>query len=236
MMDTNISWIILISMALTLGISHGFDLDHLAAIDAMTRTVRDNRFLSKSVGFLFSLGHGIVIILISLIIGSGLMESHIPEWLDGFGQWVSIVFLLIFGALNLYNVFQNTSNQGMPAGIKSILINKLGIKKYNPVIIMAIGALFACSFDTFSQVALFSISGTVLSNWLFAGVLGVFFMLGMMISDGLNGLLVFALIQRADRVSAVISRSLGLAISIFSLSIGFIGLSELLIVFFSTQL
>ncbi len=83
-MDTNISWILLVSMALTLGISHGFDLDHLAAIDAITRTVRDNRFLSKMVGFLFSLGHGIVVILISLIIGSGLMESHIVQ----FGNWL----------------------------------------------------------------------------------------------------------------------------------------------------
>lgn len=227
-MDTNTSWIILVSMALTLGITHGFDLDHLASIDAITRTVRGNRFLSKIVGFLFSFGHGIVVILISLIIGSGLMESHIPEWLDGFGQWVSIVFLLIFGALNLYNVFQNTSHHMMPIGIKSILVNKLFIKEYNPLIIMAIGALFACSFDTFSQIALFSISGTLVSGWLFSGVLGIFFMLGMMISDGINGLLVSALIQRADGISVFISRSLGFAISMFSLGVGFTGLIKIL--------
>jgi high-affinity nickel-transport protein len=225
---TNPSWIILVTMALTLGISHGFDLDHLAAIDAITRTVRCNRFLSKMVGFLFSLGHGIVVILISLIIGSGLMESHIPEWLDGFGRWVSIVFLLIFGALNLHSFFQNTSNHIMPIGIKSILVNKLSIKNYNPLLIMVIGALFAFSFDTFSQIALFSISGTLLSGWLFSGVLGVFFMLGMMISDGINGLLVSVLIQRADGISVVISRSLGLTISMFSLGVGFIGLFEIL--------
>ncbi len=227
-MDTNTSWIILVSMALTLGISHGFDLDHLATIDAITRTVRDNRFLSKMVGFLFSLGHGIVVILISLIIGSGLMKSHIPKWLDGFGQWVSIVFLLVFGALNLYNVFQNTSKPMMPVGIKSILTNKLGIKKYNPLLIIGIGALFACSFDTFSQIALFSISGALLSGWLFSGILGIFFTLGMMISDGINGLLVAALIQRADGISVVISRSLGLTISMFSLGVGFAALFEIL--------
>lgn len=227
-METNLSWILLVSMALTLGISHGFDLDHLAAIDAMTSTVRDNRFLSKIVGFLFSLGHGSVVIFISLMIGSGLMQSHIPEWLDGFGKWISVVLLCIFGTLNLYSVFQNQAHPMLHGGIKSILIKKLSIKTYNPLLIMAIGALFACSFDTFSQVALFSISGTLLSGWLFSGLLGVFFMLGMMISDGINGLLVSVLIQRTDGISIAISRSLGLIISMFSLGVGLTGLFEIL--------
>lgn len=227
-MDTNTSWIVLASMALTLGIRHGFDLDHLATIDAITRTVRDNLFLSKIVGFLFSLGHGIVVILISLIIGSGLMQSHIPEWLDGFGQGISIMFLSIFGVLNLYNVFQNPSNQTIPAGIKSFLAKKLSTKKYNPMLIVSIGALFAFSFDTFSQIALFSISASLLSGWLFSGILGIFFMLGMMISDGINGLLVSTLIQRADGVSVVVSRGFGLAIGMFSLGIGLMSLFEIL--------
>lgn len=227
-MDTNTSWLVLVFMALTLGIRHGFDLDHLATIDAITRIVRENRWLSKIAGFLFSLGHGIVVILISLIIGSGLLQSHIPEWLEGFGQWVSVVFLFVFGGLNLYNVFQNPSNPSLPAGIKSFLAKKLSPKKCNPLLIMSIGALFAFSFDTFSQIALFSISASLLSGLFFSGVLGFFFMLGMMISDGINGLLVSALIQRADRLSMVISRSLGLTICLFSIGIGFLNLFEIL--------
>jgi high-affinity nickel-transport protein len=219
------SWIVLISMALTLGMRHGFDLDHLATIDAITRTVRDNRLLSKFVGFLFSLGHGIVVILISLIIGTGLMQAHIPKWLDGFGQWVSIVFLILFGALNLYNLFQN---QTLPAGLKSFLVKKLSGKKFSPLLILSIGALFAFSFDTFSQIALFSISASLLSGWFFSGVLGLFFMLGMMLSDGINGLVVSTLIQRADRFSVVLSRGLGLIISLFSLGLGLIALFEIL--------
>lgn len=224
-MDASTSWIVLVLMALTLGIRHGFDLDHLATIDAITRTVRDNRLLSRFVGLLFSLGHGIVVILISLIIGSGLMQSHIPDWLDGFGQWVSIVFLIIFGLLNLYNVFQN---QTMPSGLKSFLVKKLSAKRYSPSLIMSIGALFAFSFDTFSQIALFSISASLLSGWLFSGILGLFFMLGMILSDGINGILVATLIQRADRFSIIASRGLGLTISLFSLGIGLMTLFEIL--------
>ncbi|MBS0629471.1 MAG: DNA repair protein [Verrucomicrobia bacterium] len=216
---------LLMTMALTLGMRHGFDLDHLATIDAITRTVRDNKLFSRFVGFLFSLGHGIVVILISLIIGSGLMQSHIPQWLDGFGKWVSIVFLLLFGAINLYNVFQN---QTLPTGFKSFLVKKFAAKRFSPFVVITIGAIFALSFDTFSQIALFSISASLLSGWVLSGILGFCFMIGMMLSDGLNGLVVSTLIQRADRFSIVLSRGLGLAISLFSLVLGVIALFEIL--------
>ncbi|MBS3905055.1 MAG: hypothetical protein KGZ39_06995 [Simkania sp.] len=220
-MNAESSWQWMILMALTLGIRHGFDLDHLATIDAITRTTRDNRTLSKMVGCLFSLGHGAVVILISLVIGGGLMRSHIPLWLEGCGNWISIFFLVIFGALNLWNVFQNTPSSTLPVGIKSFLAKKITATKTTPLWIMAIGALFAISFDTFSQIALFSISASLVSGWMFSGILALFFMLGMMIADGLNGLFVSTLIQRADRTSLLLSRSLGVTIAIFSLVIGF---------------
>ncbi len=221
----NTSWLVLVTMAVTLGIRHGFDLDHLGTIDAITRTVRDNRFLSKMVGFLFSLGHGMVVIAMSLILGSCPLQAHIPEWLDGFGQWVSIVFLSLFGILNLYNVFHN---QALPVGIKSFLAKRLCSKKFSPALILSIGALFAFSFDTFSQIALFSISASLVSGWLFSGMVGFFFMLGMMVSDGINGLLVSTLIQRADGVSVMVSRGLGLTISLFSLGLGIMSLVQVL--------
>jgi nickel/cobalt transporter (NiCoT) family protein len=226
-MNAESSWELMVFMAMTLGIRHGFDLDHLATIDALTRTIRDNRILSKMVGFLFSLGHGLVVIGISLIIGGGLIGSHVPEWLEGFGNWISIIFLVVFGALNLWNVFQPGSSSGLPGGIRTFLVKKISGKRITAPLVMMIGSLFAFSFDTFSQVALFSISASLMSGWVFSGIIGVFFMLGMMISDGLNGLFVSTLVQRADRTSLIVSRSLGLVISLFSLVIGFSGLMKL---------
>lgn len=217
------------AMALSLGIKHGFDLDHLATIDAISRVVRRNYFLSKITGILFSLGHGIVVILFSLIIGSGLMQSHIPEWLDGFGKMVSISFLILFGLLNLYSIWHSHPQQVIPISWQNYIVKKLNSKMYSPLTIVAIGALFALSFDTVSQVALFSLSASLLAGWLFSGILGLFFMLGMMISDGVNGLLVSILIQRVDGSTfAIISRGLGLSISLFSLALGVIGLFDIL--------
>lgn len=223
----NDSKIFMILMAFTLGVRHGFDLDHLATIDAITRTVRDQRYLSKMVGFLFSLGHGLVVTVVSLIIGSGLMEASIPHWLDSFGSWISILFLFVFGLLNLWSIFQNPSKEAIPVGLQSFISRKLAQKTCHPAMIISIGALFACSFDTFSQIALFSLSASLLAGSLFSGLLGVFFMLGMMATDGFNGLVVATLINRADGASLVLSRSLGLFIAFFSLILGAISLLRL---------
>ncbi len=222
------SWPWMIIMALVLGIRHGFDLDHLATIDALARTVRDNARLSRMVGVLFSLGHGLVVSAISLIIGGGLIQSHIPDWLEGLGNGISIFFLVVFGFLNLWNVFQKSPSPNLPLGVKSFLARKIMHKQSTPCWIALIGALFAFSFDTFSQVALFSITASLMSGWLFAGILGLFFTFGMMMADGLNGLLVSTLVVRADKASLILSRGLGITISMFSLIIGIAGLIKVL--------
>lgn len=191
----------LIAMAFLLGIRHGFDLDHLATIDSITRTVSNNRYLSKFIGFLFSLGHGSVVILISFFIGSGFKPSAVPEWLNGVGDVISIVFLFLFGLLNLWNIIQHPSDKSIPTSFKSYLSRRLIHENFNPVFIMGIGGLFAISFDTVSQVVLFSLSASALAGCLFSVLLGVVFMLGMMMSDGLNGFLVSIFIQRADGMS-----------------------------------
>ncbi|EHL30435.1 HoxN/HupN/NixA family nickel/cobalt transporter [Legionella drancourtii] len=212
----------LIVMAFLLGIRHGFDLDHLATIDSITRTVSDNRYLAKIIGFLFSLGHGLVVILISLIIGSGLQPLAVPEWLNGVGNSISIAFLFIFGLLNLWSIFQHPAKSTVPTSLKNYLSKKLIHKNFNPIFIILIGILFAFSFDTVSQVILFSLAATALAGCLFSVLLGTVFMLGMMVTDGLNGLFISSLIQRANGVSFLFSRIAGLMIASFSLILGVI--------------
>lgn len=109
-----------------------------------------------SIGFLFSLGHGLIVIGVSLVIGSGLLQSHTPLWLDFIGKRTSIVFLFVFGLLNLWNIFQTKGQLALPVGIQSLLARQLNARVRSPFAIMLVGALFAFSFDTFSQIALFS--------------------------------------------------------------------------------
>ena len=209
-------------MAFALGIRHGFDLDHLATIDSITRTVKENTRLSKFVGFLFSFGHGIVVILMSIIIGSGMIQARSPLWLESFGHWISIFFLFAFGLLTLWNILPNSPI--LSTSLRGFLFRKLLGEKYNPFLIILIGALFAFSFDTFTQVALFSISVSVMAGLFFTSILGIVFMFGMMVSDGFNGLVVSSLIQIADKKSALVSRIIGIFIACFSLILGLLDL------------
>lgn len=214
------SLFLLILMVFALGLRHGLDLDHLATIDSITRTVRE-QYYSKFVGILFSLGHGLVVIIISLLIGVGLVQNHIPSWLDGVGKGISIFFLIVFGMITLWNVIKTPASPNT-THLSQYVSNKIADKKYKPLLIIFIGALFAFSFDTFSQVALFSISASIMSGWVLSCLLGLIFMLGMMMADGLNGLLVSSIIKKADKKSLLFSRAIGGIIAVFSLSIGFI--------------
>ncbi len=219
--------LLLIPMVFGLGVRHGFDLDHLATIDAITRTISTHKWLAKCVGVLFSFGHGLIVTSVSVIIGSGLMHSHPASWLTRFGALTSIIFLFTFGILNLFNIFKWNSAHTLPTSLRGALIRKITRNYNNPLWIVGIGALFAISFDTFSQVALFSISAAVFAGWLYSGMLGIIFMLGMIVADGLNGWIVSLLIQRADTMSRIISRCLSLVIASFSLCTGAIGLIKL---------
>lgn len=224
-MTTNSSQILLL-MAFALGIRHGFDLDHLATIDSITRTVKENVRLSKFVGFLFSLGHGLVVILLSLVIGSGIIKTRAPLWLAAFGSWISIIFLLLFGLITLWNVVPNRNklSAGFPTSLRVFLCKKLLGENNNPLLIMLIGALFAFSFDTFTQVALFSLSVSAMAGIFFSIILAIVFMIGMIAADGLNGFFVFSLIQLADKKSKLISQIVGLSIAFFSLVLGLLDL------------
>ena len=55
-------------VAYTLGLRHAFDADHIAAIDNVTRKLRQDGKGSRSVGLFFSLGHSTVVILLSIVI------------------------------------------------------------------------------------------------------------------------------------------------------------------------
>lgn len=225
----DISVFFLIVLVLTLGLRHGLDLDHLVTIDAITRGIPCGRKLPKWAGFLFSLGHGLVVILISLLIGSRLMQAQFPHWLNTLGHVLSIFFLLLFGIINLINLFRGPSLiPSQSGGLKAFLAKKIIGENCTPVFIIVVGALFALSFDTFTQVSLFSLSAATMMGWVFSGMLGMIFMLGMMITDGLNGLLVSLLIKKMDTRFYIVSKILYVVISFFSLTIAGLGIFKLL--------
>ena len=221
-------WLALLAVVYALGLKHGMDPDHLATIDGIARSnAARNPRLARWSGFLFSAGHGAMVILVAIGVSVIARQWETPAWLETLGAWISISFLYALGLLNLYSVFAAPPGQVVaPAGLKSRLLGRYA-QVSHPALIAAIGALFALSFDTVSQVALFSLTARSMSGWGFSMMLGAAFMLGMMTTDGVNGLWVARLLARADRRALIASRAMGLSIAGLSLLVASYGLARL---------
>ena len=213
-------WFSLVAVVFLLGVKHGLDPDHLAAIDGLTRYNAGRKpRLSRWSGLLFSAGHGGVVTSISVMVATIATEWRAPAWLEDTGTWISIVFLTLLGVANLLAVWRTPKDEVVRAmGLRSRFFARLTHAEH-PVLIAAVGAAFALSFDTISQAVLFSITGSHLAGWFFAMALGLVFTLGMMSTDALNGLWVSHLISRADDRAAAASRVMSFAVAFAALGI-----------------
>ncbi len=215
-------------LVLVLGLKHGLDADHLATIDGLTRFNAAQRpQLARRCGALFSLGHGLVVMAIALAVSLLAQHWETPAWLETFGGWLSVACLLLLGLLNLHAVWRTEPGQMVrPIGLKGRLLGRFA-RASQPGLVMLVGALFALSFDTISQASLFAVSATQLGGWPYALALGAMFMLGMLITDGINGLWIAHLLRRADQTALLASRLMGLTVAGISLLVALFGALKL---------
>ncbi|HTR57569.1 MAG TPA: nickel transporter [Casimicrobiaceae bacterium] len=224
------TWTALCLLAFVLGLKHGFDADHLATIDGLTRyNARANPALARVAGALFSLGHGVVVLLVALVAGTLSAGWQTPGWLELTGAAVSVLFLFGLAFFNLHAVLTSAANAVVaPSGLKARLLGRV-LTVRRPWAIAAVGMLFALSFDTVSQAALFALAagrfGGVSQALFVAGL----FVLGMLTVDGINGVWISALIRRADRTAVIASRVMALAVAAISLAVGVFTVAKLLL-------
>jgi high-affinity nickel-transport protein len=217
-------WLPLVAVVFFLGLKHGLDPDHLAAIDGLTRFNAAARpRLSRWSGLLFSAGHGMVVTAIAVAVATFALQWRVPAWLEDAGAWISIAFLTLLGLANLAAVMRTPRGKVVRAiGLRSRLFARL-VRAGHPVLIAAVGAAFALSFDTIGQAVLFSVTGSNLAGWMFAASLGLVFTAGMIATDALNGLWVSRMLERSDAQQAVASRVMGAAIGAAALAIAATG-------------
>jgi len=224
------TWTALCLLTFVLGLKHGFDADHLATIDGLTRyNACVNPALSRVAGVLFSLGHGAVVLLVALVAGILSARWRTPGWLELTGAAVSVLFLFGLAFVNVHAVLTSPPNAVIaPAGLKARLLGRV-LTVRRPWAITAVGMLFAFSFDTVSQTALFALAagrfGGVSQAMFVAGL----FVLGMLAVDGINGVWISALIRRADRRAVIASRVMALAVAAISLAVGLFTVAKLLL-------
>jgi len=216
-------------MVFLLGLRHGMDPDHVATVDGLVRQrAQDRPDRARWSGCFFSLGHGAVVTLVAGIVAASLHEGGAPHWLKWVGVWISAGFLLVLGVYNVVAVLRTPADRVVRlVGFKGRWLGRFAATGH-PAIVTMIGAAFALSFDTFSQAALFSLTGVQLAGWPFSVALGLVFTLGMMIADGVNGLWVARMVERADHRARVASRVMGLSIAFLGIAIAGLGAARLL--------
>jgi high-affinity nickel-transport protein len=227
MPDLPADWTALCALVFVLGLKHGLDADHLAAIDGMTRlNATAGRRLASWCGALFSLGHGAVVLAIAAAVGGAREHWQPPPWLDAAGAWISIALLLLLGAFNLRAVLAAAPGECVAvAGVHGRLLGRW-TRARSASAAAGVGALFALSFDTVSQAALFSVTAAQFGGLAEALQLGALFVAGMLLTDGLNGWWIGRLVRRADACARRASRRMALAIAGLSLGVAALGIAR----------
>ena len=199
-------------VAYVLGLRHGVDADHIAAIDNTTRKLIQQGKPRFTVGTWFSLGHSTIVfgLIATIVFVTRSVIGQIPalqNWGDIAGTVISGAFLWIIGAINLlivfgvYRLFKQAKEGKMnEEELEEFMANRGFLNRFfRPLFkfvndawqIYPIGVLFGLGFDTATEVALIAISvGVGVSStvplWQIM-VLPLLFTCGMVLTDTSDG-------------------------------------------------
>jgi len=210
----------------TLGLRHGADPDHLAAIDNLTRNSLDRHpALSRFIGTLFAGGHSLMVLGIALAIGlAGSRFAAHGALLERIGTWVSILILLLMAALNLYAL---RSRRGSAGGLKNALLPRRLRHADSAFAAIPIGLLFGLGFDTSSQVAAYALAFTG-GGAIAALAIGAAFCLGMATTDTLDSVLVHRLCTHRRSGLERVRRQWIVAVTVLAASVALFELAQAL--------
>ena len=172
-------------LALTLGMRHAFDADHISAIDNTTRKLMSEGKRPLAVGFFFSLGHSSVVTALAVILNFGIKSlgvqikndnSSLHHYTSLIGTSVSGAFLMIIALLNLVvllsvvKVFRAMRNGLYNEAELEKHLNSRGfmMRFFGPIArridsswkMYPLGILFGLGFDTATEVALLVLAGS----------------------------------------------------------------------------
>jgi len=196
-----------------LGLRHGVDADHIAAIDNVTRKLMGQGQRPIGAGLYFALGHASVVVIIALLIAAAAGAlSQVEQFKHAgavFATAVSAGFLFLIAGLNLvvlrsvYNSFVRVKN-GEPYVEDDLnaLLSGGGLlaRIFRPMFrlvdrswhMLLLGFLFGLGFDTATEVSLLGISAAQGSHGFSLGNILIFpalFAAGMALVDTTDGVL-----------------------------------------------
>ncbi|MES2740027.1 MAG: nickel permease [Pseudomonadota bacterium] len=188
---------------LMLGMRHGLDPDHLAAIDGLTMRASQARpRWAPWMGGLFALGHGLVVMLI--IAATALASARwrpsavLFDWLE----WLPAIFLLLLAGLNARALRRGDAYR--LTGLRGGWLPPVLRRAQGPLPALMVGMVFALVFDTAVQAAAWGYAASALGGMGGAMLIGLTFTCGMAMTDTLDGW-VGARVLRSGRQDALIA-------------------------------
>jgi len=202
-------------LALTLGMRHAFDADHISAIDNTTRKLMADGQRPMGVGFFFSLGHSSVVTALAIALNFGIKSlgvqvkddnSKLHHYTGLIGTTVSGTFLMLIALLNLAVLW---SVLKVFVAMRKGLYDEKELEKhldsrgfmmrfFGPIArridsswkMYPLGVLFGLGFDTATEVALLVLAGSsVIAGlpWWAILSLPMLFAGGMSLLDTIDG-------------------------------------------------
>ncbi len=228
----------IVFIAFMLGLRHGFDVDHIVAIDNVTRQLAASGKPSVTTGLFFALGHSSIVFLLTLLVILGVSLTKAEDLgIIGIGAMigsiVSIVFLWLTGGMNLISLYRLVKYQQNKHAHSPLTrwFKPLFTLVDKPYKMYPVGFLFGLGFDTATEIALLGLAATASlsgeSIWLILS-LPIAFALGMTWVDSLDALLMTRLIS-SQNVNDQLFRRYNIAILLIVITASFaVGLIQLL--------
>jgi len=201
-------------LAYSFGLRHAFDADHIAAIDNVTRKMMQEGKRPISVGFFFSLGHSMVVIVLAvgIAVTASAIQTHFEQLKQVGGivaALVSSCFLFAIAAANIlvliavWKSFKHVKRGGKLVeedldlllanrGLLARLFKRLFRLVEHSWQMFPLGFLFGLGFDTASEVGLLGISAAEAAKGVSIWSILVFpalFTAGMSFMDTSDGVL-----------------------------------------------
>jgi len=201
-----------------LGMRHGADPDHLAAIDNVTRNSHAHKpRLSRFTGFFFAAGHSIMVLSLAVLFSSLTVSvAGRAAWLETLGTWLSIAILLLIAGLNLRALLRN---EVRPSGAKTRLLPRMLREARNPLVALPIGLLFGLGFETSSQLAAYGVALSHGGGLLTGALVGVAFCGGLVLTDVLDGFLVHHVVAHRSNGLPFVARLWLWIVTVFAVAV-----------------
>ena len=211
-----------------LGLRHGADPDHLAAIDNMTRnSIGRAPRLSRLIGTLFAGGHTIMIMAVAALVGlAGSRLSSHGALIETVGTWISIVVLLGIAAVNLHQLRRGLNDRLF--GAKTRLLPAALRTSSSPWIAIPVGLLFGFGFETSSQVATYALAFGADAGIAGALIVGSVFCAGMASTDTLDSLFVHHVVSYRSGMIPSVMRVWILSVTGFAVAVAAFELAQAL--------